>query len=90
MQNKKHISLLLYSQVCRISTETNFEMNAHDLQTACAEEDLHSTQLKKMVCKTFFTLRLLTYGQRYYNEVLQENKAGKKQKLNRTAIFQNL
>ena len=89
-KNHKNISLFLMSQISRMNHDVNFDLGDHDLVTSCQEEDIHSTQLKKSVCQKYIQLRLLTYGQKYYTEVLQGNKSGRKQKLNRTAIFENL
>lgn len=90
LQNRQKISHFLYCQVSRFCANIEFQLGQHDLETATLEDDLHSTQLKKTICQRYIMVRLLTYGQRYYTETIAAKQSGKKQKLNRTAIFQNL
>ena len=86
----KHIALRLNSLVSRLLNEPAFDLGNHDVQSACLTEDLHSTQLQKRVCEAYIQLRIVTYGKRYLTEVIQAEKSGKRQHLNKTIIFQNL
>ena len=86
----KHIALHLNSLVSRLMDQPPFDLGSHDVQSACMTEDLHSTQLQKRVCEAYIQLRILTYGKRYLTEVVQADKSGKRQQLNKTVIFQNL
>ena len=88
----KNIDLLLFKAVLRYqdSARIFFDLGRHDIETWTVSDDMHSTQLQKQVCKAFLNIRLKTYGQRYYHEVVQRGKAGKRQQLNKLVLFQNL
>ncbi len=88
---RKNIGLLLFSTVTRLQGMADFaDLARHDLQTCTDNEELHSTQLKKKVCQHYITLRLLTYGQKYYTDKIQLSKVGKRQKLTKAILFENL
>lgn len=86
----KNLSLHLHTLISRYENVPSFDLADHDLETACFTEELHSTQLRKQVCKSYVDLRLLTYGKRYCNEILQTGKTGKRQQLTKLILFQNL
>ena len=90
IMRSKNLSLHLHTLISRCENVPSFDLGQHDLETACFTEDLHSTQLRKQVCKSYVQLRLLTYGKRYCNEVIQAGKTGKRQQLTKLIIFQNL
>jgi hypothetical protein len=84
-QEEKQISSQkgIKKMMLRVVSQTDVEfptLDAHDLETNKPELDLHSTQLKKAVCETYLRVRLLTYGQKYFTDVIQRQNIGKRQK----------
>ena len=84
---KLHRLILEYQGSSRIQFP-NF--GDHDLDMASSDKDLHSTQLTKLVIKEYVRIRLKTYGKRFHESVIKSNVLGKRQKLNKSIIFQNL
>ena len=92
LPNAKNLKLKLYSLVMKYNKDVVFSsLLGHDMENSNDEMDLHSTQLKKKICETFLNVRLITYGQRYYKEILQKPESlGKRQQLNKLVLFQSL
>ena len=56
----------------------------HDLSTATNLDDLHSTQLIKVIVSKYLSMRLSRYGQEY---TIEKKEIGKRHKTNRLLIF---
>ena len=58
--------------VNKIISEKHFfkDLNEHDAEHEAVTEDMHSTQLIKMLANDFFTIRLQRYGQLYTEKVM--------------------
>ena len=87
--NKNIKRIMMYVAIKNlISTNIFTNLIEHDINNHEAlSEDLHSSQLKKMVCEKYFTLRLLRYGQHYTENVIQLNNIGLRQQSNKLVLF---
>ncbi len=83
---------LLAKLMCMASqTDIEFDsLDQHDRGAAKEDFNLHSTQLKKAICAEYLRIRLLTYGQKYFTDVIQRNNVGKRQKLTKSILFKSL
>jgi hypothetical protein len=91
LPNDKLLYLRLFNMVTRFHRDISFDkLSRHDLETASADEDMHSTQLKKRICECYLTLRSIAHGQKYFKEIVQGEKQGRRQKSNKVILFQSL
>ena len=62
ISSQKNIGLLLYTTVMR-QDDGSLEfphLSSHDLERILDSEDLHSSQLKKIICKEYVNIQLFT------------------------------
>jgi hypothetical protein len=89
---KQNINVLMLSVVLRkLSPYVDIfpMLNNHFDHDHCYE-DMHVVQLIKKIAARFLTIRLKTYGQRYYREVIEGLKSGLRQQSNKNVIFLGL
>ena len=62
--------------VNKIISEKHFfkDLNEHDAEHEAVTEDMHSTQLIKMLANDFFTIKLQRYGQLYTEKVFKKRR----------------
>ena len=80
----------LRNRVLRSLSFNTFPNLECDFLNEIVNEDLHSTQLTKMIIDKYMRVRLLRYGQYFTEMSVVKNKCGMRQKLNKTILFQNL
>ena len=90
--SNRHIDVIMATSVRRSLEGENLfpTLNAHDTEHEILFEDLHSTQLGKLVTKNYCKMRALTYGILYHRSVIQQSKIGIRQQSNKLVLFQNL
>ena len=66
------------------------KLDKHDVDHEAVSEDLHSTQLIKMISNKYFTIRLLRYGQQYTERVIQKSNIGLRQQSNKLVLFKGI
>ena len=64
-------------------------LNSHDVEKSNILEDLHSTQLIKMISDIYFTMRLARYGQNY-SDNLKKSEIGLQQQSYKLILFKRL
>ncbi len=92
ISSQKNIGLLLYTTVMQ-QDDGSLEfphLSNHDLEMLSDSEDLHSSQLKKIICKEHVNIRLFTYAHNFNASSLPSDKIGYRQKLSQTILFANL
>ena len=72
-----------------LSSKPFESLNNHDVERSNILEDLHSTQLMKMICDIYFTMRLARYGQDY-TEHMKKFAIGLRQQSNKLILFKGL
>ncbi len=90
ISSRKNVGLLLYTIVMRQSSIDFPQLSRHDLQMLSDSEDLHSSQLKKIICKEYAAIRFFTYGHNFNANSLPSHKIGYRQKLSKAILFANL
>ena len=87
---KTNLNMKLRNRVLRSLSFNTFPNLECDFLNEIVNEDLHSTQLTKMIIDKYMRVRLLRYGQYFTEMSVVKNKCGMRQKLNKTILFQNL
>ena len=92
VSSKKNIKQIMIN---RVMSESLGEMiftslYNHDLEGDSSMEDMHSSQLRRMIANKYFEIHLYNHG-RFYNEnVINKGKIGIRQQSNKLVLFKEL
>ena len=86
---KQKMVLSVYNHFVMDSTNQLFQDHTEEPQDNMFEEN-HRSSLIKLTAERYFTLRLFTYGKRYYNTVVLNGQPSVRHQLTKMILFKSV